>query len=269
MNIVCIGDCGVDRYLPSGPVLCGGITANFALQARTVFPENDTITIITATGNDAAAAIIRNRLQDSAIDCRFTSVDGASSVQYIETEADGEKKFVRYEEGVLRDFEPGEEDKEIIATSGLRVMPVFRQIYGFFGRIMSIGSAGLTAVDFADFSQHPEFSVLDRYLDDIDIAFFGLSASDAHLIGEIESRAETHDKLLVVTLGADGCIAFRGRESFSCAAIPVAEVVDTTGAGDAFAAGFLSQYCYGETISASLNKGASVAAGIIQRMGAN
>lgn len=269
MNVVCIGDCGIDRYLPAGPVHCGGITANFALQARTVFPEDARITIITATGNDDAAGIIRDRLRDSGIDCRFATRDGASSVQYIETEADGEKKFVRYDEGVLRDFDPDDEEKEIIATSDLRVMPVFRQIYGFFDRVMAIRSAGLTAVDFADFSRHPEFSLLDGYLDAIDIAFFGLSVDDDRLIGEIGSRAESQDKVLVVTLGAAGSIAFRGGESFGCAATPVDEVVDTTGAGDAFAAGFLSQYCYGKSIDASLRKGASLAAGIIQQMGAN
>ena len=49
----------------------------------------------------------------------------------------------------------------------------------------------------------------------------------------------------------------------------VDEVVDTTGAGDAFAAGFLSQYCYGKDVSASLKNGASLAAGVIQRIGAN
>ncbi len=108
--------------------MCGGITANFALQARDVFPENDTITIISAIGNDAGAAVVQNRFKDSQIECRLTARKGASSVQYIEVMPDGEKDFVRYDEGVLRYFQLDRSDRDIIAASDLRVIPVFQQI---------------------------------------------------------------------------------------------------------------------------------------------
>lgn len=269
MNIVCIGDCGVDHYLPSGKILCGGITANFALHARAAFPEADTLAIISAVGNDDAATVVKERLKNSHIDCHLASLKGSSSVQYIEIRAGGERDFVRYDEGVLRYFTLSDEGKSLIAASDLRVIPVFQQIYGFFDKVIRVENAGITAVDFADFAQHPDFSLLDKYLDFIDIGFFGFTAEDEELLDEIERRAETHGKLLVVTLGPDGSIAFHGKDTFSCAAVAVDEVVDTTGAGDAFAAGFLSQYCYGEDVSASLRKGASLAAGVIQRIGAN
>lgn len=269
MNIVCIGDCGVDHYLPSSKVLCGGITANVAWQARAAFPEDDTITIISAVGDDDAANVVKERLENSRIDCRIASFEGASSVQYIEIQADGEKNFVRYDEGVLRDFELSNEDKALIAASDLRIMPIFEQIYRFFDKVIQIDTAGLTAVDFADFAQHPDFSLLDKYLDAIDIGFFGLSGDNDNLIQMIKHKARSRNKLFVVTLGPGGSLAFRGSDSFSCSAFPVDEVIDTTGAGDAFAAGFLSQYCYGEGVNASLKKGASLSASIIQHIGAN
>ena len=269
MNVVCVGDCGIDHYLPSGQIFCGGITANFALQARLAFPENDTITIISAIGNDSGAAVVRDRFKDAQIECRLTSHDGASSIQYIEVEPDGEKDFVRYDEGVLRYFQLGGGDMDVIAASDLRVVPVFQQIYGFFDKVMAIDTSGLTVVDFADFEKRPDISLLDKYIDAIDIAFFGLSSEDEDLIDLLEQKAEERKKLFVITLGADGSIAFYGDDSFSCTAIPVDTVMDTTGAGDAFAAGFLSQYCYGRNIKASLNKGAALAADIIQQVGAN
>lgn len=269
MKVVCIGDCGIDHYLPSGELLCGGITANFALHAETAFPKGDAISVISAVGNDDAAVIVRERFAGSRIDCRIGTLEGSSSVQFIEIEPSGEKNFVQYDEGVLRYFELNDNDKGIMATSDLRVMPVFQQIIGFFDHVMAIECAGLTAVDFADFAKHPDVSLLDKHLDAIDIGFFGLSSDDENMIDVIEQRAESHNKLLVVTLGADGSIAFCGSESFSTAAMAVDEVVDTTGAGDAFAAGFLSQYCYSKDVSASLKNGASLAAGIIQRIGAN
>ena len=269
MNIVCVGDCGIDHYLPSGKTLCGGITANFALQARDAFPENDSITIISAIGNDAGATVVRDRFKDSQMECRFTAREGASSVQYIEVKPDGEKDFVRYDEGVLRYFQLDRSDRDIIAASDLRVIPVFQQICDFFESVMAIDSVGVTAVDFSDFAKHPDMSLLDKYIDAIDIGFFGLPSDDEDLIDLLEQKAEEHHKLFVITLGADGCIAFHGADTFSCTAIPVETVVDTTGAGDAFAAGFLSQYCYGASVSESLLKGASLSAEIIQQTGAN
>jgi sugar/nucleoside kinase (ribokinase family) len=269
MNIVCVGDCGIDRYAPAGEILCGGITANFALQARAAFPEDDTITIVSAVGNDDAASIVHGRLRDSGIDCHIASLNGPTSVQHVEVLPDGERNFVHYDEGVLRCFALSEGDKAQIAASDLRVLPVFKQIYDFFDRVIAIGNAGLTAVDFADFAQHPDFALLDRYLDAIDVGFFGLSGDDESLIDAIEQKAVAHGKLLVVTLGPDGSMAFHGDDTVSCAAVHVDKVVDTTGAGDAFAAGFLSQYCYGQDVSTSLQKGALLASGIIQRMGAN
>ena len=269
MNIVCIGDCGVDHYMPSDQIFCGGITANFALQASSVFPEGDTITMITAIGNDDAAAVVNERLRNSRINCRIKTVEGTSSIQHIEIEPNGEKNFVKYDEGVLRYFQLSDEDKKIMAASELRVIPVFQQIYGFVDKVIPIKNAGLTAVDFADFAQHPDISLIDKYLDSIDVGFFGLSSDDDDLIDVIEEKADAYNKLLVVTLGPDGSIAFCGKDTFSSAAVAVDEVLDTTGAGDAFAAGFLSQYCYGQDIGASLKKGAALSAEVIQRLGAN
>ena len=73
---------------------------------------------------------------------------------------------------------------------------------------------------------------------------------------------------LVVTRGAAGALAVRGGERANVAAEPVAEVVDTTGAGDLFAAGFLYGEATGKSLEQSLKLGAICAAEIIQHYGA-
>ncbi|HZH07782.1 MAG TPA: PfkB family carbohydrate kinase, partial [Lautropia sp.] len=74
--------------------------------------------------------------------------------------------------------------------------------------------------------------------------------------------------LLVVTLGPDGALAIRGDERFSVSAEPVERVVDTTGAGDLFAAGFLAGQAQGRSIEESLRVGAIAAAEVISHYGA-
>ena len=74
-------------------------------------------------------------------------------------------------------------------------------------------------------------------------------------------------KLVVITRGEDGSMAFDGEKTYIEDAIRV-NVVDTTGAGDAFAAGFLYKYLQTENIRESLLHGNATAAVTIQGFGA-
>ncbi|PWG03138.1 adenosine kinase [Sphingosinicella humi] len=77
-------------------------------------------------------------------------------------------------------------------------------------------------------------------------------------------RVET----LVVTRSEKGAVALRGRERVSVPAEPIAKVVDTTGAGDLFAAGFLAGQAQERTLEESLRMGAIAAAEVISHYGA-
>jgi sugar/nucleoside kinase (ribokinase family) len=74
--------------------------------------------------------------------------------------------------------------------------------------------------------------------------------------------------LLVVTRGEQGAIAVEKGERVSVPAEPVAQVVDTTGAGDLFAAGFLAGHAQGKSNAEALRMGAIAAAEVISHYGA-
>ena len=266
MDVVCVGDCGIDHYLPSGERMFGGITANFARHARREFSAGDTIHIVSCVGDDDGGEFVRRGLENSGIECHVSMLHGSTPVQYIEVADDGERRFVRYDEGVLRDFRFTVEQARLIAASDLLVAPVYLQIVGLFDELLSTPASGRVAIDFADFGQHPEFSLLDKHLRDIDIAFFGLTAHDP-AIAELQRLADMHEKLFIVTLGPDGSVAFDGSARFDCPASPVVRVVDTTGAGDAYAAAFLARYCHGADIPDAMEHAASLAAKIIGQIG--
>ena len=73
---------------------------------------------------------------------------------------------------------------------------------------------------------------------------------------------------LVVTRSEHGAIALAGGERASVAAEPIEQLVDTTGAGDLFAAGFLAGQARRLGLEASLKLGAIAAAEVIQHYGA-
>ncbi|HVM23739.1 MAG TPA: adenosine kinase [Sphingomicrobium sp.] len=73
---------------------------------------------------------------------------------------------------------------------------------------------------------------------------------------------------LVITRGAHGALAVENGQCVEIEAAPVAQVVDTTGAGDLFAAGFLAGRCRGRDLRGSLQAGAITAAEVISHFGA-
>jgi fructoselysine 6-kinase len=268
MNVVCVGDCGVDRYLPLGQDRAGGITLNFAAHARRLFQPEDRVIVISALGNDAESDIVTTAVNGLGVESHLVAMAGATSIQTIDLEPSGEKIFVNYEQGVLGDYRVEEREQALIAEADLLMAPHYRQIEGFFDSVMQSPSRGLRAVDFADVAENPSPANVERYIDRFDVAFVGLSPAHAGLIEQLHRLAANAGKLVIVTLGAHGSEALSKRGRFHCPAAAVDKVIDTTGAGDTFAAGFLREYCVSTDIVESLRQGAAQAAKTIQQIGA-
>ena len=106
----------------------------------------------------------------------------------------------------------------------------------------------------------------------IDLIFCN-EAEALQLTGRSELEGALHKlagqvATVVVTCGPNGAVAVEGGRQVSVPAVPVREVVDTTGAGDLFAAGFLAARCAGYPIERQLLTGGIAAAEIISHFGA-
>jgi len=75
-------------------------------------------------------------------------------------------------------------------------------------------------------------------------------------------------KVVVITRSAQGSVILSGGEQIQVPAAPVAKVVDTTGAGDLFAAGYLFGYAHGRPATECARVGALAAAEVIGHFGA-
>jgi sugar/nucleoside kinase (ribokinase family) len=96
------------------------------------------------------------------------------------------------------------------------------------------------------------------FLNEAELA--ALAGSEDDLAGRVE--------LLVVTRGERGATAICGGGQVSAPAAPIARVVDTTGAGDLFAAGFLFGHAQGAPLAECLRLGGVAAGEVISHFGA-
>ncbi len=122
--------------------------------------------------------------------------------------------------------------------------------------------------------------VVDRHRDelfalireDVDILFGNedeiFSLYQAGDLDTAVSRLREAKVLACMTRGPKGAVVFDGQTTLAVDAAPVAKVVDTTGAGDLFSAGFLYGYTHGRDLTGCARIGCMAAAEVISHMGA-
>ena len=138
----------------------------------------------------------------------------------------------------------------------------------------AISSANKVAMSLSDqfcVDRHkPHF--LDLVKNKLDITFANeqeiISLIDAKNFDEVINFSKQLGKLIVLTRGENGAIAIKGNEVFECGIQKDLKIVDLTGAGDLFAAGFLHGHINNLSIRESLEKGTEMSSKVIQIIGA-
>jgi len=95
-----------------------------------------------------------------------------------------------------------------------------------------------------------------------------LSLINTKNFDEVISFGKNLGKLIIITRGEKGSIAIHKNEVVECDIQKNLKIVDLTGAGDLFAAGFLHGYINNLPLKKSLEKGTEMSSKIIQRIGA-
>ncbi len=138
----------------------------------------------------------------------------------------------------------------------------------------AISSANKVAMSLSDqfcVNRHkPHF--LNLVQNSLDITFANeqeiSSLIDAKNFEEVVNFSKQLNKLIVITRGEKGAVAIEGDEIFECGVKKNLKIIDLTGAGDLFAAGFLHGYINKFSIDKSLEKGTELSSKVIQQIGA-
>ena len=138
----------------------------------------------------------------------------------------------------------------------------------------AIQSANKVAMSLSDqfcVDRHkPHF--LELVKNKLDITFANeqeiMSLIDAKSFDEVINFSKSLGKIIVLTRGEKGAIAINGDEVVECGIKQGLKIVDLTGAGDLFAAGFLHGHVNNMSLKESLDKGTDMSSKVIQQIGA-
>ena len=209
------------------------------------------------------------------------ATEGASTARcYIMVTPDGERTMNTYL-GAAQDLKPSDIDEAAVAAAAVIYLE------GYLWDPPKAKEAFVKAADIAHRNNRKVALTLsdsfcvDRYrsefLDLIRKGTVDILFANEH---ELKSLYETADfdtaakalrgdaKLAVVTRSEKGCAVISRDGIEAVQAMPIDKVVDVTGAGDLFAAGFLVGHSHGKDHRTSARLGALAAAEVIQHIGA-
>ncbi len=95
-----------------------------------------------------------------------------------------------------------------------------------------------------------------------------MSLIDAKNFDDVISFSKSLGKILVITRGEKGAVAISDEDVVECGIKQGLKIVDLTGAGDLFAAGFLHGHVNNMSLKESLEKGTEMSSQVIQQIGA-
>jgi fructoselysine 6-kinase len=266
LNIVSIGECTIDDYLQQQHQFVGGISLNFAINAKR--SGADQVSLVSRIGNDRHTQILQ-KLQNEGIDSSHVSVvDGKTARQHIILN-DGERIFPSggYQPGVLEGFTLDQDDLQFVKKHNVIVSALFKQVEPLFYQLMKVSPVDTWLVaDFLDLSDYKhDTRVVELSLERLKIAFI---SGNYELVERLLSLSRDSNCLIVITMGAEGSIALIQGEPIHQKAIRVLDAVDSTGCGDAFQAAFTVSYWRDRDPRSALLCGAQQAAKVIQHLGA-
>ena len=141
-----------------------------------------------------------------------------------------------------------------------------------FDKAMSLSNTKAMSLSDQFCVERHKSNFLDLVKNKLDITFANeqeiRSLIDAKNFEDVIEFGKQLGKLLIITRGEKGSIAIKNQEIIECQSKPNLKIVDLTGAGDLFAAGFLSGLINNISTKECLEKGTEMSSKIIQKVGA-
>jgi 2-dehydro-3-deoxygluconokinase len=270
----------------------GGDTLNTALYLARLMQKDAVIRYVTALGRDVFSNELLRRWQGEGIDTGLVLRDPVRrpGLYWVSRDADGERSFTywRGESAARfmlrhRDFSRvasalAEVDVLYLSGISLAIFPeedramLLELLRGLRRRgvALAFDSNYRPALWLTPETARTAYRELYSMASSLFVTFEDERAlwGDADAEATLKRLQDTGAGRVAIKLGRDGCLYAAGNRRLSVPAEPVARVVDTTAAGDAFNAGFLAAWLAGGGEEDCCRVGNRLAARVIQHRGA-
>lgn len=246
-----------------------------AVNAATNFARHGHETIVISNfGRDSAASAILNFLQNENVDTsylNFTRKKTGTSVILLDSETG--KRTILTCRGASESFVKLEaSDLDLSNPDWLYVTSLngdMNTALKFFEKAKEKGTKIMWNPGMEEIAEKKKLLGL---LQDVDVLILNEKEAKTLIGGEILEellvKLARYVKTVIITAGARGSIATNGKETYRLAEYEMKTPKDTTGAGDAFGAGFLSATLDGEKFKDALIFAAANATSVISYIGA-
>jgi sugar/nucleoside kinase (ribokinase family) len=248
----------------------GGSAANVAMFAALTGTESR---FIGQVGNDALGQQLCSALQQAGVDVCVVSEGRTGSIVVL-VQPNGERTFLT-DRGVASHLSLV--DASLMANVGILHVPSYSLVTEplastsllYIKAAQSLGA--VISIDASSTSVLEHFGVA-RYkslIQSIQPQVFLCNEDEAGLLGVGATEGMPGAALTVIKRGAHSTLAIsQNNERSEVAVAPVANIVDTTGAGDAFAAGFLPTFVATNDVEVAIARGHAIAARVLRSPGA-
>ena len=251
-----------DYFEESGRIVPGGEALNFAA-AASKYPSAK-VSIIGAIGDDPCGKNILDVLNARNIDktCLHIVKDGKTACNRIFLTKDGDRFFKdnSWDGGVDNEFVLSEQDTAKLADSDIVYthywcpnFPRIRELKKQLGFRLAV-----------DFDVIRDLDLLERTAVDTD--FFFISGEES-ILPFFRGLSEKYSGLFNITLAEKGSVTYQNGKEYRVNAVPVSKVVDTTGCGDSYHAGFICAYAENGDIINAMQEGSRIAAETLSHIG--
>ena len=256
-------------------LLVGGCAANVAVD---VAKQEIPVRVVGRVGDDLWGRFLRDSLADRGVDTRWIrTAPGYQTSQTLVLLCEGEDRRFVHCFGANRAVTAADFDAEALAGArvfylgGYLVLPGVRpdELAAVFRHCRERGIATVLDVVVPDgFEYRGELEPVLPYTD-----FFLPNTDEARLLTGFADPVEqlrALDRLgarhTLITLGGDGVVFSEGGRCFAASAYPV-QVLDATGAGDAFAAGIIAGIVQGYSLADCIRYGSALGSSCVRALG--